>query len=163
MNFNMKRFIPIIPFTILFVVASFAQEVKVIKYPELLTMMEEDHSDKLIIYNFWATWCAPCVKEMPHFDKANSEDNVKVKFVSFDDINKMEDRVIPFLKRKGIQSEVFLLDETDYNEFIDKIDKRWSGAIPATIVFNNNTGEKLFFEKEFSEDELKTLIRNQLN
>ena len=163
MNSKMTRLILIIPFAVLCTKVSFAQDVKVIKYPELLTMMEEDHSDQLIIYNFWATWCAPCVKEMPHFDKVNSEENVKVKFISFDDVNKLEERVRPFLKRKGIQSEVYLLNETDYNEFIDKIDNRWSGAIPATIVFNNDTGEKLFFEKEFSEEELTTMIRNQLN
>ena len=90
-------------------------------------------------------------------------ENVKVVFVSMDDVNKLEERVIPFLKRKNILSEVVLLDETDYNEFIDKIDKRWSGAIPATLLYNNIYSEKLFFEKEFSEEELQTVIENQIN
>ena len=142
---------------------SFSQKVEVIKYPELLKMMAEDKTTEIVIYNFWATWCAPCIKEMPHFEKVNAYENVAVNFISLDDANKLEDRVIPFLERKHIQSKVFLLDETDYNEFIDKIDGRWSGAIPATVIYNNSTREKLFFEKEFSEEELETIIRNQLN
>ncbi len=140
-----------------------AQEVKVIKYPELLDMMQKDESSEVVIYNFWATWCAPCVKEMPYFEKANTQNDVTVKFICLDDRKKLEDRVIPFLKRKNIQSQVYLLDETDYNEFIDKVDNRWSGAIPATILFDHSSDEKLFFEKEFTEEELESVIKNQLN
>ena len=137
-----------------------AQEVEVIKYPTLLSMIEEDKSEDLVIYNFWATWCAPCVKEMPYFEEVNKENNVKVKFISLDDVEKLNDRVIPFLTKKDIQSSVYLLDEVDYNAFIDKVDKRWSGAIPATLIVKTKSGDHLFYEKEFHEGELEKIVQN---
>ncbi len=142
--------------------ATFGQTVEVIKYPQLKEMMDTDKSSDIVIYNFWATWCAPCIKEMPYFEKMNSHDNVKVKFISFDDSGKLNERVIPFIKKKDIQSEVYLLDETDFNKIIDQIDPRWSGAIPATIIMNHKTNEKLFFEQEFREGELEKVVLNQI-
>ncbi|MEM9857666.1 MAG: TlpA family protein disulfide reductase, partial [Bacteroidota bacterium] len=65
-----------------------------------------------------------------------------------------------FVERKGMTSNIYLLDEIDYNSWIDKVDKSWSGAIPATLLINEETGERKFVESEISEDELNTLIRN---
>jgi len=135
------------------------QEVRVIKYPELLTMMEECHGE-VVVYNFWATWCAPCIKEMPHFESINRDEQVTVKFISLDDVDLLESKVKPFLEKKQIQSEVYLLDETDYNAFIDKVDRRWSGAIPATVIFDCSTGDKLFYEQAFEENQLHEIVRN---
>ncbi len=137
-----------------------AQQVEIIKYPQLLQMIDGDRDEDIIIYNFWATWCAPCVKEMPYFEKIDKEEGVQVRFISLDDVEKLENRVIPFLNKKNIQAKVFLLDETDYNAFIDKVDKRWSGAIPATVIVNNKLNTKEFYEKEFHEGELEKVVYN---
>lgn len=137
-----------------------AQQVEIIKYPQLLQMINGDKEEDIIIYNFWATWCAPCVKEMPYFEKIDKEDGVQVRFISLDDVEKLESRVIPFLNKKNIQATVYLLDETDYNAFIDKVDKRWSGAIPATVIVNNKLNTKEFYEKEFHEGELEKVVYN---
>ena len=137
-----------------------AQQVEIIKYPQLLQMIDGDRDEDIIIYNFWATWCAPCVKEMPYFEKIDKEEGVQVRFISLDDVEKLESRVIPFLNKKNIQAKVFLLDETDYNAFIDKVDKRWSGAIPATVIVNNKLNTKEFYEKEFHEGELEKVVYN---
>lgn len=137
-----------------------AQQVEIIKYPQLLQMINGDKDEDIIIYNFWATWCAPCVKEMPYFEKIDKEDGVQVRFISLDDVEKLESRVIPFLNKKNIQAKVYLLDETDYNAFIDKVDKRWSGAIPATVIVNNKLNTKEFYEKEFHEGELEKVVYN---
>lgn len=137
-----------------------AQSVEILKYPELLKMIDNDKSEDIIIYNFWATWCAPCIKEMPYFEKIDKEEGVQVRFIALDDIEKLESRVKPFINKKNINSRVYLLDETDYNAFIDKVDKRWSGAIPATLIVNNKNRTKEFYEKEFHEGELEKVVYN---
>ena len=137
-----------------------AQDVKVIKFPELQKKILTADAP-LTIFNFWATWCGPCIKEMPHFEAYLDNPNVKVIFVSMDYGDKI-DRVKSFVKDKGIKSEVVLLDETDYNSFMDKISKEWSGAIPATL-FVDEWGKTNFHEKEFTKEQLDKTINEYLN
>lgn len=138
-----------------------AQSVEVIKYPDLEKVINQDNG-KLKIINFWATWCKPCVAELPQFEALLSKygsENIEVILVSFDFVEELEKRVIPFVNKNNIKSTVLLLDETDYNSFIDKVDPSWSGAIPATLMLNYRNDERLFLEKEFKEGALeKTYI-----
>jgi hypothetical protein len=83
--------------------------------------------------------------------------NVKITLVSLDFSDKI-DNVNSFIKRKKIQAEVLLLDEIDYNAWIDKVDKAWSGAIPATLILNTKTKQRKFLERELKEGELEKLI-----
>jgi len=135
-----------------------AQKATIVKFSELQRILETE-SPQIQIVNFWATWCAPCVKELPLLEKLNSQKNlnVKITLVSLDFSEKINN-VNTFIKRKNIQSEVLLLDEIDYNSWIDKVDKQWSGAIPATLIFNPITKQRRFLEKELKEGELETLI-----
>lgn len=130
-------------------------KISIIKFPELEETILNSQSEYLIV-NFWATWCAPCVKELPQFDQLLTKNkNLKIVLVSFDFVEQLEKKVIPFVEKRQIKSEVVLLDETDYNAFIDKIDPSWSGAIPATLMVNNRTGKRVFYEKEFKAGELE--------
>ena len=111
--------------------------------------------DTTYVINFWATWCSPCVAELPHFEnlrKATLGKPVKVLLVSLDFKSKLNKEVIPFVKKNNIQAEVFLLNEPDQQAYIERIDKKWSGAIPATLFVNKTS--KQFYEKEFTEQEL---------
>ncbi len=135
-----------------------AQEVEVIKAPQLHSIIEQCDTD-LCIYNFWATWCAPCIRELPQFDElTKSNTNVKVRLISLDDVDDLHVKVKKFISKRNIQSAVLLLDETDFNEIIPSIDESWSGAIPATLIVSR-TGQKYFFEKEFKEGELVQTIK----
>jgi thiol-disulfide isomerase/thioredoxin len=129
------------------------------------TLEKEILSDKNTIYvvNFWATWCGPCVKELPHFEKLNSENkSVKVVLVSLDFKNQFESKLLPFLKKKSIQSEVVLLTDKEYNTWLPMVSKEWSGSIPATLIIKN--GNKIFVEKIFSSDaELNEFVNNNIN
>lgn len=137
-----------------------AQEVKVIKYEELFNKMEQP-TDQLIIVNFWATWCGPCVKEMPHFVEVNQKyadnPNFKLIFVSMDRAKSIEN-VKQFIKDYNINAEVVLLDDNKrMNEWIPKIDKSWSGNIPVTVLYQNK--EKVHFVgAEMNKTELEQLI-----
>lgn len=137
-----------------------AQKVDVIKYNGLQTLRSQPH-DTLYVVNFWATWCRPCVKELPYFEAASQRyknQPVKVLLVSMDAVEDLDTRVRPFIKKRNMQANVLLLDEVDGNSWIDKIEPKWSGAIPATMVFNNKRGVYEFREAEMTEQELTSLI-----
>lgn len=121
-------------------------------------------ADHIKVINFWATWCAPCVKEMPLFQKLDEErDDVKVTFVSLDlDLDPNPEKVYRFVDRKKITSLVYILDERDANSWINQVEKSWSGAIPATILINGKTGQRKFVERELHEGELEKLINELL-
>lgn len=134
-----------------------AQVKAVIKFNQLEKIMAPK-TDSIVVINFWATWCAPCVKELPLFEKFQQENpSIKVTLINLDFADKIE-KVKTFVTRKKMLSEVYLLDEIDYNSWIDKVDKSWGGAIPATLIINPKTGRRKFVEKELQAGELETII-----
>ncbi|MFI1770880.1 TlpA disulfide reductase family protein [Thalassobellus citreus] len=121
-------------------------------------------NDTIYVINFWATWCAPCVKELPSFEKLNetyANKNVKVILVSLDFPHLYEKKLKPFIKEKKLKSKVIALDDADMNTWIPQINKSWSGSIPATIIYKNDTSK--FFEQSFSFEELETELKPFLN
>lgn len=136
----------------------FSQDPKfeVIKFPQLEKELNEPR-DHIRVYNFWATWCRPCIQELPYFESLNREyDDVEVLLISFD-FQDQHERVGAFIDKRGIESKVKILDETDFNSFIDKIDAHWSGAIPATLIIDPE-GQRYFYEKTFEKNELFEII-----
>lgn len=134
------------------------QEAKIIKLGDLENIMTSQ-SEGTIIINFWATWCAPCVKELPVFEKLNdaNDPGIALYLINLDYADKIN-RVNTFLSRKKMRSTVLLLDEIDYNNWIEKVDKDWGGAIPATLILNAATGKRKFVDRELNESELNDLI-----
>ncbi|WP_396194246.1 TlpA family protein disulfide reductase [Flavobacterium sp.] len=105
-------------------------------------------NDSIYVINFWATWCAPCIKELPYFEKLHTDNpKVKVILVSLDSQKDLEKKLIPFVARKQLTANVILLSDKDYNSWLNKIDESWSGAIPATFILDGK--RKLFAEREF--------------
>ncbi len=137
---------------------------KVIKWDGLEAVLSRK-TEKLQVINFWATWCAPCIKELPYFEEVNktAADKIDVTLVSLDFADEFEKRVLPFVEKRSLRSQVLLLDEIDYNSWIDKVDPSWSGAIPATLIINPSNGKRKFLEKELNEGELNSLIEEILN
>lgn len=136
--------------------------VKTYTYKELKPRLEKSDG-KTYVINFWATWCAPCVKELPAFEKLGSayaDKNVEVILVSLDFPKQLDKRLIPFIQQKKLQSEVLLLDDINEDNWIKAIDSTWSGAIPATLIYNAK--QRKFYEQSFDykllENELKTFL-----
>ena len=120
----------------------------------LLSLLEAKN-DTTYVVNFWATWCSPCVKEIQYFEELHMKDMdimAKVILVSLDFPNMAGKRLVPFLKEKGITATVLLMTDVNYNDWIDSVDPTWSGAIPATLIFNRN--ERIFLEQELTREEL---------
>jgi thiol-disulfide isomerase/thioredoxin len=115
---------------------------------------------KVLIVNFWATWCAPCIHELPFFEKLNKENrDVEVLLVSMDyDLDPDPTKVERFIDRKKLESKVLFLTADNPNAWIDKIEKRWSGALPATLVINPKTDKRQFVQGEVGEGQLEKLI-----
>ena len=120
--------------------------------------------NKIHVVNFWATWCAPCVKELPYFDKLNqeySDKNVEMLLVSLDFPRQYDKKLKPFLKKNQLKSKVVCLDDVDQNRWIPAIDSSWSGAIPATIIYKGD--KRKFFEKSFTYKELENELKQFIN
>jgi len=114
--------------------------------------------DTLRIINFWATWCKPCVKELPAFKRVAKEfsgEKVKVIFVSLDFPGQLEQKLIPFVEERKLEN-VILLDDPKSNTWIPKVDESWSGAIPATLLYKK--GQRDFYESGFDYSSLKEAI-----
>ena len=111
--------------------------------------------DKKYVINFWATWCAPCVKELPHFEEVNKEfkdKNTEVILVSLDFPSQIESKLKPYLKKNKIKSKVILLDDSKMNTWVPKVSEEWDGGIPATLIVNSSN--YIFYPKPFKKEEL---------
>ncbi len=137
-------------------------EIKVFDYQGLEGYIKQHPAETLVI-NFWATWCAPCIKELPAFEKLGKHyegQDVEILLVSLDFPEQM-DHLKAFIAKKELQSEVVFLDDGDANKWIPKVDKNWSGAIPATLVIGDK--RKRFYEQSFTYDMLESELKDIIN
>lgn len=140
-----------------------AQKIEAYTSPQLMERVS--NPDTMYVVNFWATWCAPCVKELPEFDnlaKAFADRPVKVLLVSLDFKEDYPGKVIKFINKKKLAHEVAWLNETDANAFIPQIDNSWQGSIPATLLIYHKNEYRNFFEGVIKAERLQMLIDKQL-
>ena len=131
-----------------------SEKVKLIKFDDLRKMINHV-SDTTLVVHFWATWCKPCVEELPNLEKLSREyapKKIRFVMVSMDFPKDITEKVIPFVTKNNINSEIVLLDEPDYNAWIDDVDKEWSGTIPATLILNLTMRKRIFFEGQANLD-----------
>ena len=152
-------------FVLLFVAFSVQAQEKVTIYETYedfaKNILIED--ENIYVINFWATWCAPCIKELPYFEKLNAENkNVKVILVSLDSKKDLDKKLIPFIDKRKLKSKVLLLADKDYTSWLSKVDADWSGAIPATLLLNGK--KKQFAERDFENfEELNQYVNSFIN
>jgi thiol-disulfide isomerase/thioredoxin len=120
--------------------------------------LQPKNNDTIYIVNFWATWCVPCVKELPYFEELNikyANKKVKICLVSLDFPKSVDSRLVPFIAKKNIKNKVVLLADSKTNDWIDKVDPSWSGSIPITLFLKGKN--KVFYEKDYHQlKELET-------
>ena len=137
--------------------------------PRVLTFNDfEPHlhlqNDTTYLVNFWASWCTPCVEELPAFERVGEEyrhQKVKVLLVSLDFPGQIETRLVPFLEKNEIRSEVLVLNDPDANKWIDSVDPSWSGSIPATLIYHGS--DRTFHEGAYTYEYLKRIVEQKIN
>ncbi len=142
-----------------------AQRPESIHFSDFEALTQVDN-DTLYVLNFWSTWCRPCVAEMPYFDRAQRElesQKVKVIFLSLDFKAQFESHLVPFLAKKNLYSKVLFLDEPKFDGYIDKVDPKWSGSIPATLFVQHSKGIRQFHEGDYTYEDLITTINSLLS
>ena len=146
--------------SLLFVFAgfsSFSQEIKKVKIEDVVKMI--DTSTTPLVINFWASWCQPCVHEIPWFEKITAEyktQGVKLVLVSLDFTADYKNKVLhQFVKKNNYTSQVVWLDETNADKFCPLIDSSWGGSIPVTLMVNNQKKYRRFYEFQLKEERFK--------
>lgn len=155
-----KILLSLLLITILCSSFSVENKIPVVKWDKMEALLN-NKEDKVYVINFWATWCRPCLEELPDFEafqKKYKKEDVEVILVSLDQKKLLETKVEPLIKKKGIISTVWLLDETNFNSWINKIDPSWSGAIPATLIIKGAAEKKIFHEGKYTEEKLNEIV-----
>lgn len=94
---------------------------------------------QVVVVNFWATWCEPCVEEIPVLVKLQKQ-HPEAEFVgvSMDDATlKSEEKVHRFTRDHGMNYRVVLRDGQDFEAMVNSMDPDWMGGLPATFVFRD--------------------------
>ena len=157
---NMKRLLFLVILAINVPRFACAQGIPIIDLYQLEARLNNG-ADTTFVINFWATWCGPCVKELPYFEKLGSDradEKFRILLVTLDFAENLDSKVVPFVLNKQIKSEVLLLDEDNPNKWIPRVSQEWSGAIPASIFINNKKKTRHFHEGSFEKSQLKELL-----
>jgi thiol-disulfide isomerase/thioredoxin len=158
----MKRFFSVLAACMLISFAH-SQQIKKMKIDELSNYISQ--SDHPLIVNFWATFCGPCMREMPYLQSITAkykEKNVELILVSLDLPSYYPSKISSFAKEKNIASTIIWLDETNADYFCPKIDKKWSGGIPSTLFINNKKNYRRFFERQLTDLQVEQEIKGML-
>lgn len=122
-------------------------------------------ADTVFVVNFWATWCEPCVAELPAFDRLQEEFSgkpLRIVLVDLDFKKQIDKRLLPFLEKNRPKPQVVFMDESNPNNWIDQVSPDWSGAIPATWIVGGKNRTDRLLEKKLSYTELRKAVRQAM-
>jgi thiol-disulfide isomerase/thioredoxin len=141
-----------------------SQTIKKWKVEQLVNYIR--NNDSTLVINFWATWCKPCIEELPYFHriaKKYSGDRVKLLLVSLDLAKDYPKGILEFAKKNNYDAQIIWLDETNADHFCPQIDSTWSGALPSTLIFDKKHQYKKFYEGQVKPEKLEAEIRTARN
>jgi peroxiredoxin len=118
---------------------------------------------RAVVVNVWATWCEPCREEMPDLVRAyraHKQDGLRLVLVSADDEDGRAEAE-KFLAAQGVDFDSFLKVGDDMT-FINGIDPRWTGALPATFVFDERGRVVQFWPRQITHQELTSKLTELL-
>jgi thiol-disulfide isomerase/thioredoxin len=155
----------IIIFLILAANISIAQDLISISSIGDIENIKNENSGKVIVINFWASWCKPCTDEFPALVKLNEEykdRNFRLIFISLDFKEEVSTKLLPFLKNNNVDFTSYYLDDNNPDEIMDYFNKKWDGGIPATFILDTSGKIRKFIlgehTYEYYENEIKRFI-----
>lgn len=160
----MKKIFSLLAFFVVITMqSSFAQGIPKWKLADLEQYIKT--ADKPTIINFWATFCKPCLEEMPYFVKVHNkykEAGVNLVLVNLDMSDAYPNKIRAFATKRKINAPIAFLDETDADLFCPVVDTTWSGAIPATLFIDNKSGYRKFYEDQLTEQQLEKEVKSMI-
>jgi thiol-disulfide isomerase/thioredoxin len=139
--------------------AAFSQEIKKIKITDLAKTIAETKTP--LIVNFWATYCLPCMHEIPYFQetvKKYEQEGLTIIFVSLDLREAYPAKISSTAKKLKLAYPIAWLDETDADYFCPLIDKSWSGGLPSTLFINPKNNYRKFVEDELTREKFEKVV-----
>ena len=158
----MKRIL-LLACVIQFGAVAFSQQVKKVRITEIEEIIQK--SDHPVIISFWATWCLPCVHEIPYLQetvKKYGNKGVELVLVSLDFKESFPATIESFIKQKNFQASFYWLNETNADHFCPKIDQKWDGSIPATLFVNNKTSYRKFYDRQLTPLQVEAEVKRQV-
>jgi len=150
-------------FIVLFIgitISSYSQQIKKWKITDITELIEK--SDSVLVINFWATFCKPCVEEIPDFikfTKKYKKEKVTLHLISLDLADYYPAKIKKFVSAKKYAANIAWLDESNADYFCPIVSSEWSGAIPATLFINKKNGYSKFYEKKLTAAEIEKEIK----
>ncbi|HSC78468.1 MAG TPA: TlpA disulfide reductase family protein [Candidatus Acidoferrales bacterium] len=118
---------------------------------------------RVVVVNYWATWCEPCREEFPEliqFDREWSGRGVVFLSVSLDTASARDTEVKKFLAEQRPSFAVFIRRETDDPDtFINAIDPNWSGVLPATFIYDRQGQRRHSLFGPTTQARLETVVK----
>ncbi|MFQ5709806.1 MAG: redoxin domain-containing protein [bacterium] len=112
-----------------------------------LERLLKQRNGKALLLNVWATWCVPCKEEFPdlvRLAQVYQNRGAEIVGLSVDYPDEVASKIVPFLKNKGVNFRVFVGDFKDDEKFINRLNQKWSGALPATFIFDSSGNQRAF-------------------
>ena len=134
--------------------ASYGQQIKKMTIGDLENYISK--SEKPLVINFWATYCLPCIEEIPHFQstiQVNFKNKIELILVSLDLPDYYPAKISSVVSKKNFSAPIVWLNEADADYSCPRIDSSWSGAIPATLMVNNKKNYRRFYEQQLTKSE----------
>lgn len=159
----MKKILLVVWICMLVFNAFTQQRVRKVQINEIEALIYK--SDHPVIISFWATWCAPCLHEIPYFQetvKKYADQKVELVLVSLDFKESYPAGIESFVKKKNFQASFYWLNETNADLFCPKIDSKWDGSIPATLFVNNKTNYRKFYDRQLTPLQVEAEVKAQV-
>lgn len=126
-----------------------------------LDSLIKHRNGKVLLLNVWATWCIPCKEEFPDLVKLSNnsgKQNAEVVAVSVDYPDEIKSKVAPFVKKMKATFPVFVADFPSQDAFINSFDKKWSGAVPATFIYDAGGAPQSYLLGKQTYEQLKKAV-----
>jgi thiol-disulfide isomerase/thioredoxin len=120
---------------------------------------------RVVLVNVWATWCAPCIKEMPGLVKLRTDypdSDLEIIMVSTDDAEDLDSLVAPALSEAGVKFRTYILAGGNEDAFIRSMNPEWTGALPATFVYARGSSSVNWFVGGRTLEQLKNAVSGLL-